>query len=143
MAVVSWFLLLPVIGSFLWDGPWLVIFVALATLLRLGFPVQMVWPFTAEWLVALAADWGLHQWLPARPVARSRGRLLNESWILLWLALLFSPIPGMVIWQGTVGFDAAQRVQGFSKDVRRIMLVRIVKAIAIACLWAAIAWLRP
>ncbi len=136
-------LLVSAAGAWLWDGPWLVITVALQMVLRLGYPYWWGWALVGEWGVAAAGDWAFHLWLPEPPAARSPSRLLRESWVLLWLALLLSPILGIVAWQGTVGFDAAKRMQGFGRDVRQIVVVRAVKSISVVLLVIIIARLRP
>jgi hypothetical protein len=54
---------------------------------------------------------------------------------LLWLSLLFGSVPGIVAWQGTVGFDAGLRLSGFVRDFRRrlaIRGIRFVVALSIA-----------
>ncbi|AUW93469.1 MAG: hypothetical protein C7B44_02525 [Sulfobacillus thermosulfidooxidans] len=136
-------LLVPVLGVWLWDGPWLLILVLAETVWRVGFPYWGGSLLALQWGVAAALEWGFHRLLPKRPVARSRHRLLRESWVLLWLSLLLTPVPGLVAWQGTVGFDAAVRLQRFGQDMRKIVMVRGAKFV-VALLWfVMLTRLRP
>ncbi|WP_053959290.1 hypothetical protein [Sulfobacillus thermosulfidooxidans] len=136
-----WWFALPAIGSLFWDGPWLLMVFGIQWIFKLG----PKWPF--GWLLAELGtlgllEWLFHHWLPPRPVQRSPGRLLEESWILIWLSLLLSPIPGFIVWQGTVGFDAAARLHGFRQDVPKVLRVRIVKMLAIIALAVFLALTR-
>ncbi|OLZ08608.1 hypothetical protein [Sulfobacillus thermosulfidooxidans] len=126
-----WWFAVPAIGSLFWDGPWLLIAFGIQWLLKWGYPHGSLGFFVAELGGLGLLEWLFHQWLPPRPVQRSPGRLLEESWILIWLSLLLSPIPGFIVWQGTVGFDAAARLHGFRQDVPKVLRVRVVKMLVI------------
>ena len=138
-----WWLALAALGALFWDGPWLLVAMALQWLLKMGILVWSTWTFVIELVCLLWLEWLLQGWLPSPPAQRSRGRLLEESWILIWLSLLLSPILGFIVWQGMVGFDAAYRMHGLSQDIRKVLTVRVVKMLLVLALAVLIAWTGP
>jgi len=140
---VIWCFVLPAAGALVWDGPWLIVAMGLQWLLGIGVPKWSTVFFIGELLILGLLEWASRQWLPAPSVQRSSKRLLKESWILLAFSLLLSPVPGFIVWQGVVGFDAASRIYGLSRDVSRILRVRAVKVLFIIALALLILWTGP
>ncbi|MCL5971378.1 MAG: hypothetical protein M1499_02305 [Firmicutes bacterium] len=90
------------------------------------------WPSSPWWFVGglallIIAELAMRQFLPGPAPTRTPGRLIIETMTLLWLSLLFGTVPGIVAWQGAVGFDASVRLSGFVHDSRRRLAIRGIR----------------
>lgn len=54
-------------------------------------------------------------------------RLLMEIAVLLTAGVALGPWPGLLFWQGAVGFDAAVRLHRAIGDLARVVLVRFLR----------------
>lgn len=115
------------------DWPWFWATFVLTWTFGMNRLPHALWWLWGGLVVLFAVEGLLRNYLPDPPVARSMKRLLTESLPLLWFSLLLGPVPGIVAWQGTVGFDAGIRLRGFLRDAKRRALIRSARlAVALA-----------
>lgn len=136
---MKFWIVFPLLGIVLTDWPWLWAVLALQWAWAWpGWPAA-AWPLAWEIVAVLAVEGLLAAALPRPQAARSDRRLMIEGSTLLWLSLLAGPAAGMVIWQGTTGFDAGMRIHGWAHSaVRRVLLrgTRLLLAGAVLTLGA-------
>ncbi len=138
-----WWFILPATGSLFWDGPWLIVAMGLQWVLRIGIIKWAMGVFVAELLILGTLEWMLYKWQPSHRLRPRPRCLLKESWVLVTLSLLLSPIPGFIAWQASVGLDAAAKVHGLNQSVMKIFRVRIIKCLLIIVLALLILWSEP
>ena len=124
----AWFVV-PFIGMVVTDWPWLLVMVVIQWGLAFSHLGPTSWLFVGEVVVIFGIEAGLAWFLPTSSAASSGRRLWTESLTLLWLSLYLGALPGIAVWQGTVGFDAGMRVHQWIKNLVRQSLLRGVRIV--------------
>ncbi|NMP22510.1 hypothetical protein [Sulfobacillus harzensis] len=123
--------------SFATDWPWLLIAVFAALAIHWNH-----WPVSPWWLVlavagALAVEALLVAFRPRKRVGTVATDVAMEGAALGNFVLLWGTFPGLALWQGALGFDAASRLHTLVARGGRRVLLRTVRALAAALfLWA-------
>lgn len=121
-------------------APWLLLAAGL-----LWWETGFLWPpypgVVVATVLALTLEGFLWRRRPRRSPAYSIRRLILEVIVLMTAGVALGPVPGLVFWQGAVGFDAAVRVRQAVLSLIRVSLMRIVRiAAVIGLLWLPWRW---
>ena len=138
-----WWFMLPVVGALLRSGPWFLVAMALQWGLHIGVGKWSPGIFIVELLILLTLEWAMDRLLPLAPVQQSPTGLVKESWILITLSLLLNPLPGWIAWQGSVGFDGADRIRTLNRYMAQILKIRAIKGLLIMALALLAQWSGP
>ncbi len=138
-----WWFMLPLVGALLRNGPWFLVTMALQWGLRIGVGKWSPGIFIVELLILLMLEWAMDRLLPLPPVQQSPTGLVKESWILMTFSLLLNPLPGWIAWQGSVGFDGADRIRTLNRYMAQILKIRAIKGLLIMALASLAQWSGP
>ncbi len=133
--LMGWLAWISVVLTWVNDWAWVWVTYILVWGAGYGHWPSSPWWFAGGLMLLVSAELAIRKFLPSTAPTRTPARLVKETMTLLWLSLLFGSVPGIVAWQGTVGFDAGLRLSGFVRDFRRrlaIRGIRFVVALSIA-----------
>ena len=116
-------------------APWLLLAAGL-----LWWQSGFAWPpslgVAVATVLALTLEGFLWYRRPRRTLAYSLRRLTLELIVLMTAGVALGPLPGLVFWQGAVGFDAAVRVHQAVLSLVRVSMIRVVRmAAVVGLLW--------
>ncbi len=92
------------------DWPWLLALVGLSWLLSWGHWPASPMPLVVELVLAFAVEVALAALVPRRRVQRMTTGATLEGAALGGFVLLWGTFPGLMLWQASLGFDAASRM---------------------------------
>lgn len=106
------------------DWPWLLALVGLSWLLSWGrWPISP-WPLWLSFILGFAVEVVLALFRPRRKIGRLATGATLEGAALGGFLLLWGTLPGLLLWQGALGFDALARLHTLMMTAGRLAILR-------------------
>ncbi len=127
-SIIEYGIWIPLVLGWVNDWPWLLFLIAWTWAIQAfaHWPLAGIWYLTSLG-IALGGEILLAALLPPVPLARSSERVAMEAVALGWSAFNWGALVGFGLWQLGLGFDAASRMHGLLKDLKRRLLLRCLR----------------
>lgn len=142
---MNWEWLLVVLAfAFFNDWPWLIALVGLSWVLSYGHWPSSYWVLLVELVSVFSVEFILALYTPKRRVHDTSKGVALEGAALGGSTMLWGSVFGLLLWQASLGFDAAARMHRLATTVtRRVTLrgIRVGLGLLFVILYGAGVWL--